>query len=242
MCFSTKKLKFLDIINFLAPGYSYDKYLKAYGCELQKGHFPYMDGIGKLEDCALPTQRAFYSRLKNEYISDPDYARCHAVWRDNRMKAMRDFLVWYNNRDVVSFLDAIDKQFTFYKQQNIDMFKDGVRVPGLTLLYLFNEFPPTPSSLSSTRRTAICTYSSKTISSVVLQSYFTATMRRTSPRYGTKRRVDCRVRCQSSVPVGANAGHAYGLVHASSGEERIPSATSPTIRTDGSPVAHLGSC
>ena len=54
---------------------------------------------------------------------------------------MRDFLMWYNNRDVVPFLDAIDKQFAFYKQQNIDMFKDGVSVPGLTLLYLFNELP-----------------------------------------------------------------------------------------------------
>ena len=143
MCFSTKKLKFLDIINFLAPGYSYDKYLKAYGCELQKGHFPYeyMDGIGKLEDSALPHQEAFYSRLKNEGISDEDYARCQAVWRDNGMKTMHDFLVWYNNRDVVPFLDAINKQFAFYKQQNIDMFKDGVSVPGLTLLYLFNELP-----------------------------------------------------------------------------------------------------
>ena len=119
MCFSTKKLKFLDIINFLAPGYSYDKYLKAYGCELQKGHFPYeyMDGIGKLEDSALPPQEAFYSRLKNEGISDEDYARCQAVWRDNGMKTMHDFLVWYNNRDVVPFLDAIDKQFAFYKQR-----------------------------------------------------------------------------------------------------------------------------
>ena len=143
MCFSTKKLKFLDIINFLAPGYSYDKYLKAYGCELQKGHFPYeyMDGIGKLEDSALPPQEAFYSRLKNEGISDEDYARCQAVWRDNGMKTMHDFLVWYNNRDVVPFLDAIDKQCAFYKQQNIEMFKDGVSVPGLTLLYLFNELP-----------------------------------------------------------------------------------------------------
>ena len=139
MCFSTKKLKFLDIINFLAPGYSCDKYLKAYGCEFQKGHFPYeyMDGIGKLEDSALPPQEAF----KNEGISDEDYARCQAVWRDNGMKTMHDFLVWYNNRDVIPFLDAIDKQFAFYKQQNIDMFKDGVSVPGLTLLYLFNELP-----------------------------------------------------------------------------------------------------
>ena len=93
MCFSTKKLKFLDIIKFLAPGYSYDKYLKAYGCELQKGQFPYeyMDGIGKLEDSALPPQEAFYSQLKNEGISDEDYARCQAVWRDNGMKTMHDF-------------------------------------------------------------------------------------------------------------------------------------------------------
>ena len=100
-----------------------------------------MDGIGKLEDRALPPQEAFYSRLKNEGISDDDYARCQAVWCDNRMKSMRDFLVWYNNRDVLPFLEAIDKQFAFYKQQNIDMFKDGVSVPGLTLLYLFNELP-----------------------------------------------------------------------------------------------------
>ena len=143
MCFATKKLKFLDITSNLATGFSYDKYLKAYGCELQKGHFPYeyMDGIVKLEDRALPPQEAFYSQLKNEGISDDDYARCQAVWCANRMKSMRDFLVWYNNRDVVPFLEAIDKQFTIYKQQNIDMFKYGVSVPGLTLLYLFNDLP-----------------------------------------------------------------------------------------------------
>ena len=144
MCFATKKLKFLDITSYLAPGFSYDKYLKAYGCELQKGHFPYeyMDGIGKLEDRALPPQAAFYSQLKSEEISDADYARCQAVWHDNQMTTMRDYLVWYNNRDVIPFLEAIDKQFAFYQQQNIDMFKDGISVPGLTLLYLFNDLPP----------------------------------------------------------------------------------------------------
>ena len=40
MCLSTDQLKFLDIINYKAPGFSYDKYLKAYGCEVTKGHFP----------------------------------------------------------------------------------------------------------------------------------------------------------------------------------------------------------
>ena len=143
MCFATKKLKFLDITSYLAPGFSYDKYLKAYGCELQKGHFPYeyMDDIGKLEDRALPPQEAFYSRLKNEGISDDDYARCQVVWCANRMKSMRDYLVWYNNRDVTPFLEAIAKQFAFYHDRGIDMFKDGISVPGLSLLHLFNDLP-----------------------------------------------------------------------------------------------------
>ena len=111
MCFSTEKLKFCDIVNYLAPAFSYDKYLKAYGCELQKGHFPYeyMDGVGKLDDRAIPPQAAFFSQLKNEGISDADYARCQAVWRDNGMTTMRDYLVWYNNRDVSPFLEALEK-------------------------------------------------------------------------------------------------------------------------------------
>ena len=40
MCLSTDKLKFIDMVNYLAPGYCYDKYLKAYGCELEKMSFP----------------------------------------------------------------------------------------------------------------------------------------------------------------------------------------------------------
>ena len=143
MCFSTTNLKFLDVTQYIAPGVSYDKYLKAYGCELQKGHFPYeyMDGIGKLADRALPPQAAFYSQLKSEEISDADYARCQAVWHDNQMTTMRDYLIWYNNRDVTPFLEAIAKQFTFYCDRGIDMFKDGISVPGLSLLYLFSNLP-----------------------------------------------------------------------------------------------------
>ena len=143
MCLYTDKLKFVDICNYLAPGVSYAKYLTAYGCELGKGHFPYeyMDDLQKLEDRVIPPQSAFFSQLKNEGISDADYARCQAVWHDNQMKTMRDFLVWYNNRDVIPFLQAIDKQFAFYKHQNIDMFKDGISVPGLSLLHLFNDLP-----------------------------------------------------------------------------------------------------
>ena len=55
---------------------------------------------------------------------------------------MRDYLIWYNNRDVTPFLEAISKQFAFYRDRDIDMFKDGISVPGLSLLYLCNDLPP----------------------------------------------------------------------------------------------------
>ena len=143
MCLYTDELKFVDICNYLAPGVSYAKYLTAYACELGKGHFPYeyMDDLQKLEDRVLPPQSAFFSRLKNEGISNDDYALCQAVWRDNGMETLREYLIWYNNRDVTPFLDAIAKQAGFYKHQNIDMFKDGISVPGLSLLHLFNDLP-----------------------------------------------------------------------------------------------------
>ena len=57
------------------------------------------------------------------------------------METLREYLIWYNNRDVTPFLDAIAKQAGFYKHQNIDMFKDGISVPGLSLLHLFNDLP-----------------------------------------------------------------------------------------------------
>ena len=110
---------------------------------MTKGHFPYeyMDQLEKLDDTALPPKEAFFNRLKNEGISDEDYASCQEVFRYNGMKTLRDFLVWYNNRDVVPFQHSIDRQFAFYQQRGIGMFKQGISVPGLTLLNLFNDLP-----------------------------------------------------------------------------------------------------
>ena len=100
-----------------------------------------MHRLERLDDTALPSKEVFFSRLKNEGISDKDYAGCQETWRYNDMTTLRDFLVWYNNRDVVPFLQAIDRQFAFYQQRVIDIFKQGISVHGLTLLYLFNDFP-----------------------------------------------------------------------------------------------------
>ena len=74
MCLSTDKLKFLDMTNYIAPGFSYHKYLKAYGCKIIKGFFPYeyMNCLERLDDTALPPKEAFFSQMKNEGISDEE--------------------------------------------------------------------------------------------------------------------------------------------------------------------------
>ena len=140
MCLKTNFLKFLDITNYMAPGFSYDQFLKAYECEQTKGFFPYewIDGLDKLNEASLPPHEAFYSTLKNQNISAEEYRYCQQVWEENQMITVNDFLVWCNNLDVLPFLEAVEKMSAFWQERKIDMFKDGISVPGLTLKYLFS--------------------------------------------------------------------------------------------------------
>ena len=41
MVIATEELKFLDIIYYIATGYNYNSFIKAYGAEKTKGYFPY---------------------------------------------------------------------------------------------------------------------------------------------------------------------------------------------------------
>ena len=144
MCLKTKFFKLPDISNYVAPGFSYDQFLKAYECEQTKGYFPYewVDGLDKLEETLLPRHAALYSSLKNQNITNEEYRYCQQVWEDKEMSTFKDFLVWYNNLDVVPFLEAVEKMSQFWQERKIDMFKDGVSVLGLTLKYLFSYLAP----------------------------------------------------------------------------------------------------
>lgn len=143
MCITTKKLKFLDILNFVAPGFSYAQYLAGFGIKERKGFWPfeYITDIKQLNSEQLPPKSAFYSFLKDEAISNKDYNRCKRAWRRKKMKTMRDFLIWYSVRDVRPMLKAIEKQVEFYQSLGLDMLKDAISVPGLTLRYLYKTFP-----------------------------------------------------------------------------------------------------
>ena len=71
ICVSRQFLKLLDISNYVAPGFSYDQFLKVYKCKQNKAFFLYewVDGLDKLEEKLLPPHAAFYSSLKNQNIT-----------------------------------------------------------------------------------------------------------------------------------------------------------------------------
>jgi len=145
MCISTDNFKMLDIMNYVPAGTSLDSYLTTYlggctcnsniscTCGLTKGVFPYeyITSYEVLNETRLPPKSAFYSELRQQHISDEDYERVEFVWKHYGMKTIKDLLIWYNNLDVTPFAMAIKKQREFFKRFELDMFSDGVSLPGL---------------------------------------------------------------------------------------------------------------
>ena len=136
----SKSLKFLDMANYLAAGSSLDQWLKAYQCSMTKGFFPYewLDDFTKLDSKSLPAYNDWFSSLKNKSIDQEDYKYSLQVWKDNKMKTMKDFLKWYNNGDVIPMVEAINKMFEFNRAKGLDMFKDAISLPGLAYKMLLS--------------------------------------------------------------------------------------------------------
>ena len=127
-----------DVINdFLTLNYDYFIFL---------GFFPYewMDSLDKLDYPTLPPQEAFYSSLTNSNISAKKIISIaiKSGKRMNMQSVSQDFLVWYNNLDAQPFCEALEKMCAFWKDKNIDMLRQGISIPGVTLTYLFMTLEP----------------------------------------------------------------------------------------------------
>ena len=92
----TSGFRFLDIINYLAPGTSYEKWVKAYECETTKSWFPYewFDRPEKLDYPGLPDYPHWYSKLKDEFtLKLSEWKACKQLFREKGMKTFKDWCV-----------------------------------------------------------------------------------------------------------------------------------------------------
>ena len=142
MFINTPKFKFLDVLNYLGPGITYEKWVKTYGATLTKSWLPYewLDSPDKLDFPGLPPYMAWYSKLKGEYVLTlKEYDDCHRIFKERGMQTFGDWLEYYNNLDVAPFLEALQKMKEFYTSLGIDIFKDAVSLPGVSEKYILRK-------------------------------------------------------------------------------------------------------
>ena len=142
MFLSTPKFKFLDIKSYLAPGLSYDAWCRAYGCELQKLVFPYewFDSFEKLNHKGPVKYEDFFSSLKGGItITQEEYQNFCEEFHKRGCETMEDWLKEYNLADVTPFVNALEKTREQYYPDEIDLLKDAVSIPGISMTYVLNE-------------------------------------------------------------------------------------------------------
>ena len=76
----------------------------------RKGVYPYefMDNFEKFKKQSLPKKTSFFSRLKQEKISDEDFEHAQKVWKEFELKNMGDFHDLYLKTDVLLLADVIE--------------------------------------------------------------------------------------------------------------------------------------
>ena len=132
MAISSKQLKILDITNYLTTGTSLSKFYALYNVSTPKGYFLYswfdsMTKLGEMSDIG-----EFYSILTKQSISPNEYQLCKNVWTSEGMETFADFICYYNNADVIGFVEAVEKMIANEGSYELDIFKESISLPGLT--------------------------------------------------------------------------------------------------------------
>ena len=76
----------------------------------RKGVYPYefMDDFEKFKKQSLPKKTSFFSRLKQEKISDEDFEHAQRVWKEFDLKNMGEFHDLYLKTDVLLLADVME--------------------------------------------------------------------------------------------------------------------------------------
>ena len=139
MVIASPKLKFLDITNYLAAGTSLEKLYSSYNVSSPKGtfHYQWFNSLEKLNATSFPPKEAFFSILTNKSITGETYQSCVDVWNSmpttlNDVKIFGDYMRYYNDRDVLGLVEAVQKMIRIENENKLDIFNVSVSLPGLT--------------------------------------------------------------------------------------------------------------
>ena len=97
----------------------------------------YTDYIILLKSGLTTEQAVVKSKLsKPPPTAIENYQYLQQIWKQEQVSSFIDFLRWYNNKDVVPTLEAMQKMIAFYHDKDTDMLKLGCTLPNLANICL----------------------------------------------------------------------------------------------------------
>ena len=101
---------------------------------LEKDHIDFQN----LVNSGLTTEQAVAMLRMDRVpqISSQNYSYLQSVWENNNMQLFSDLLKWYNNKDFLPTLEAMQKMIEFYHNKGIAMLKHGRTLPNLAHICL----------------------------------------------------------------------------------------------------------
>ena len=102
--------------------------------------FPYewLNSYEKLSHLGPLSYGDFYNSLKPTIARD-EYKQFLKLFKENDCTTMGDWLRIYNVADVVPFIEAFRKMAGQYYPDKIDVCKDAVSIPGISMTYVLNK-------------------------------------------------------------------------------------------------------
>ena len=117
----------------------------------------WLDSHEKLSHVGPVSYEDFYSILKPTIARD-EYEQFFKLFKENDCTTMGDWLRVYNVADVVPFIEAFRKMARQYYPDKIDVCKDALSIPGISMTYVLNKSLEKTKGLSYIHKGAFATY------------------------------------------------------------------------------------
>ena len=95
--------------------------------------YEWLDSYKKLSHVGPVSYEDFYSNLKSSNITRDEYEQFLKLFKENDCTTMGDWLRVYNVADVLPFTEAFRKMAEQYYPNKINVCKDAVIIPGISM-------------------------------------------------------------------------------------------------------------
>ena len=131
-CVKTEHLKFMDILQFLAPGYNLKSFFKAFGVSEQKGFFPYdyFTHADQLDETTLPPYENFYSVIKgcNVLKKNMLHSKSFSTKENPNKKSYNPLDYQQNQKPVLKIISGFNSYGLNISGQLFLIFSNGITI------------------------------------------------------------------------------------------------------------------